>query len=62
MVGPEEVDAELAGEVTSECSKYGKVADVTVYTEPGTDAVKIFVKFETPEGGFRSPMPDEFKG
>jgi poly(U)-binding-splicing factor PUF60 len=50
MVGPDEVDQELEGEVTSECSKYGIVERVVIYQErqsnkPGDVVVKIFVAF-----------------
>jgi splicing factor 45 len=31
MVGPGEVDEDLEGEVSEECSKYGKVTKVVIY-------------------------------
>ena len=52
MVGPEDIDEELEGEVNDECSKYGKVQRVVVYQETQEDGsmiVKIFVLFSTPE-------------
>ncbi|CAF1108474.1 unnamed protein product [Rotaria sordida] len=53
MVGPEDVDDDLQQEITEECSKYGEVIKVVIYTEQqGEDdnaeqIVKIFVEFQT---------------
>ncbi|CAF4480475.1 unnamed protein product [Rotaria socialis] len=54
MVGPEDVDDDLQQEITDECSKYGEVIKVVIYTEQqGYDddnaeqIVKIFVEFQT---------------
>ncbi|CAF1556481.1 unnamed protein product [Adineta ricciae] len=53
MVGPEEIDDDLQQDVTEECSKYGEVVKVVIYTEQqGEDdnaehIVKIFVEFQT---------------
>jgi poly(U)-binding-splicing factor PUF60 len=53
MVGPEDVDDDLQQEITEECSKYGEVNKVVIYTEQqGEDdnseqIVKIFVEFLT---------------
>ncbi|GAQ84002.1 putative RNA recognition motif containing protein [Klebsormidium nitens] len=52
MVGPEEVDADLEGEVTEECSKHGEVERVVIYQEQASARkddiqVKIFVLFRT---------------
>ena len=52
MVGPEDIDESLEGEVNEECSKYGKVQRVVVYRETQEDQsvlVKIFVLFSAPE-------------
>merc|ERR1712002_702443 len=52
MVGPDEVDEDLQGEIESECSNYGKVEHVIIYKEQQDEAqdaeviVKIFVEFE----------------
>ena len=57
MVSAEEVDEELHGEVTSECSNYGTVNKVIIYKEKQGDdedsevIVKIFVSFQAPPGG-----------
>lgn len=54
MVSAEEVDEELHGEVTSECSNYGTVNKVIIYKEKQGDdegsevIVKIFVSFQAP--------------
>ncbi|CAF0785665.1 unnamed protein product [Adineta steineri] len=51
MVGPEEVDDSLQQEITDECSKYGEVNKVVIYTEKqgeeesAEQIVKIFVEF-----------------
>uniref|UniRef100_A0A8C7YTZ8 Poly(U) binding splicing factor 60 n=1 Tax=Oryzias sinensis TaxID=183150 RepID=A0A8C7YTZ8_9TELE len=51
MVGPEDIDDDLEGEVTEECGKYGQVKRVIIYQErqgEEDDAdiiVKIFVEF-----------------
>jgi poly(U)-binding-splicing factor PUF60 len=64
MVGPDEVDDELEGEVKEECSKYGNVNRVVIHTERHrlqdddddsdnvTEAVvvKIFVEFGSQSG------------
>ena len=34
MVGPGEVDGELEGEVTEECTKYGKIIKCLIYEVP----------------------------
>jgi len=53
MVGPEEVDDALQQEITEECSKYGEVDKVVIYTErqgeedTAEQIVKIFVEFRT---------------
>jgi len=53
MVSAEEVDADLQQDITEECSKYGEVVKVVIYTEQqGEDdnseqIVKIFVEFRT---------------
>ncbi|KAI6645924.1 Poly(U)-binding-splicing factor PUF60 [Oopsacas minuta] len=52
MVGPEDIDEDLEGEVNDECSRYGKVQRVVVYQETQEDEsviVKIFVLFSKPE-------------
>lgn len=57
MVSAEEVDDELHGEVTSECSNFGAVNKVIIYKEKQGDEegseviVKIFVSFQTIAGG-----------
>ncbi|PWA32770.1 hypothetical protein CCH79_00020367 [Gambusia affinis] len=51
MVGPEDIDDDLEGEVTEECGKFGQVRRVIIYQErqgEEDDAdviVKIFVEF-----------------
>lgn len=51
MVGPEDIDDDLEGEVTEECGKFGAVNRVIIYQErqgEEDDAeiiVKIFVEF-----------------
>lgn len=56
MVSEEDVDADLEEEVTSECSKHGRVERVVIYQErqgAEEDAeviIKIFVLFKLPEG------------
>jgi len=52
MVGPEDVDSELEGEITDEASKYGLVERVVIYQEkqserPGDVVVKIFILFQS---------------
>ncbi|KER24928.1 hypothetical protein T265_07497 [Opisthorchis viverrini] len=51
MVGPEDCDDELEGEVTAECSRYGGVQRVIVHQEPdpstNTLIVKVFVQFDS---------------
>ncbi|CAF4536308.1 unnamed protein product, partial [Rotaria magnacalcarata] len=37
MVGPEDVDDDLQQEITDECSKYGEVIKVVIYTEQQGD-------------------------
>eukprot|EP00300_Choanocystis_sp_HF-7_P020545 c20621_g3_i1.p2 GENE.c20621_g3_i1~~c20621_g3_i1.p2 ORF type:complete len:334 (+),score=88.01 c20621_g3_i1:1647-2648(+) len=58
MVGVDEVDDELQGEVTAECSKFGQVAKVVIYTEKGEGTadgnVKIFVLFSNMEEAGRA--------
>jgi poly(U)-binding-splicing factor PUF60 len=64
MVGPDEVDDELEGEVKEECSKYGNVSRVLIHSERHrlqddddddddvneTVVVKIFVEFGSQSG------------
>ena len=56
MVGVEDLDDELEGEVTEECGKFGTVNRVVIYQErqgEEEDAeviVKIFVEFSDPAG------------
>lgn len=51
MVGPEDIDDDLEGEVTEECGKYGSVKRVIIYQERQGEEdeaevlVKIFVEF-----------------
>merc|ERR1711953_350032 len=51
MVGPDEIDEALEGEVTEECNNYGSVTKVVIYQEKQSDdpmaetIVKIFVQF-----------------
>lgn len=51
MVGPDDIDDDLEGEVTEECGKFGRVKRVIIYQErqgEEEDAdiiVKIFVEF-----------------
>lgn len=51
MVGPDDIDDDLEGEVTEECGKFGQVKRVVIYQErqgEEDDAeviVKIFVEF-----------------
>merc|ERR1719494_104670 len=51
MVGPDEIDAALEGEVTEECSNYGQVEKVVIYQEKQSadvnaeTIVKIFVQY-----------------
>lgn len=51
MVGPDDIDDDLEGEVTEECGKFGQVKRVIIYQErqgEEVDAdviVKIFVEF-----------------
>lgn len=51
MVGPEDIDDDLEGEVTEECGKFGQVKRVIIYQErqgeeDGAEViVKIFVEF-----------------
>lgn len=51
MVGPEDIDDELEGEVTEECGKFGAVNRVIIYQEKQGEEedaeviVKIFVEF-----------------
>jgi len=53
MVAPEDVDEHLQQEITDECSRYGEVIKVVIYTEhQGEDEtsdqiVKVFVEFQT---------------
>merc|ERR1711990_337587 len=55
MIGPDEVDEALEGEVTEECNNYGQVTKVVIYQEKQSDdpsaetIVKIFVQFTQPE-------------
>lgn len=66
VVAPGEVDAELRGEVGSECSKYGEVVDVLVHelaagaTGAGgaplaeEQRVRVFVKFSKPGAAMKA--------
>lgn len=51
MVGPEDMDDHLEGEVTEECGKFGRVKRVVIYQERQAEEddaeviVKIFVAF-----------------
>jgi hypothetical protein len=52
MVGPDDVDDELEGEITDEASKYGIVERVVIYQErqsdkPGDVLIKIFILFQS---------------
>ncbi|MEQ2260375.1 Poly(U)-binding-splicing factor puf60 [Xenotaenia resolanae] len=53
MVGPEDIDDDLEGEVTEECGKFGTVNRVIIYQEKQGEEedadiiVKIFVEFST---------------
>ncbi len=55
MVGPEDIDDDLEGEVMEECGKYGAVNRVIIYQERQGDEddaeiiVKIFVEFSDAE-------------
>ncbi|XP_023338461.1 poly(U)-binding-splicing factor half pint [Eurytemora carolleeae] len=52
MVGADEVDEELQGDIEEECNKYGKVEHVIIYKEQQDEdqnseiVVKIFVEFQ----------------
>lgn len=56
MIGADEIDDALEGEVTEECSNYGTVVKVVIYQEKQSDdpmaetIVKIFVQFAESEG------------
>lgn len=54
MVGVDDVDDTLQGEVQEECEKHGQVNKVLIYEEynesTGVTIVKIFVEFDTTEG------------
>lgn len=56
MVGPEDLDDELEGEVTDECGKFGVVNRVIIYQERQSEEedaeviVKLFVEFSSPKG------------
>jgi len=60
MVGPEDVDDTLEQEITDECSRYGPVNKVIIYTEKqgedetGQEIVKIFVEFANSKGAEKS--------
>lgn len=59
MVGPEDIDETLEGEVTEECGRYGQVEKVIIYQEKQSDRddadifVKIFVEFSNTSGEFK---------
>ena len=61
MVGIEDLDDDLEGEVTEECGKFGQVNRVVIYQErqgEEEDAeviVKIFVEFSDPNGECQTP-------
>jgi hypothetical protein len=52
LVGPDEVDDELVGEIREECEKYGAVETVSMLPlepgKPGGDIVKAAVTFVAP--------------
>ncbi|UJR25434.1 hypothetical protein I4U23_006781 [Adineta vaga] len=56
MVVAEEIDDDLQQEITEECSKYGEVRKVVIYTEKqgeednAEEVVKIFVEFNNSKG------------
>ncbi|KZT60363.1 hypothetical protein CALCODRAFT_553651 [Calocera cornea HHB12733] len=58
MVGKEDVDADLQGEIAEECSKHGVVERVYIHMAPHRvapeDEVRIFVKFSGPVGAWKS--------
>ncbi|EJU05475.1 hypothetical protein DACRYDRAFT_113580 [Dacryopinax primogenitus] len=58
MVGKEDVDADLQGEIAEECSKHGVVERVYIHVAPRRsapeDEVRIFVKFSGPVGAWKS--------
>ena len=52
MVDPEEIDSELSDEISSECTKYGTVANVKIAEVPNVpkeSAVRIFIEFSRME-------------
>lgn len=62
MVTIDDLDDELEGEVTEECSRFGNVGRVVIYQEgQGTEedaavVVKIFVAFSNVSGGWRDKV------
>eukprot|EP01135_Chromosphaera_perkinsii_P010054 Nk52_evm1s1999 gene=Nk52_evmTU1s1999 len=48
MVGIDEVDEDLEGEVQEECQKFGEVRKIHIYVANDTSEVRIFVKFTSP--------------
>ncbi|XP_039266958.1 splicing factor 45-like [Styela clava] len=57
MVGPGEVDQELEGETSEECSKYGEVRKCMIYEMVGQqeeEAVRIFIEFERLESAIKA--------
>lgn len=58
MVGPGEVDEDLASETAEECAKFGPVVRCKIYEEqnpmvPPDKAVRIFVQFTALDGAVR---------
>ncbi len=52
MVGPGEVDGDLADEVSEKCAMFGRVTGCKIYEASGglppEDCVRIFVQFDAP--------------
>jgi len=56
MVGPGEVDNELQGETSEECSKYGQVVKCLIYEMHGVtddEAIRIFIEFDRLESAIK---------
>jgi len=61
MLRPEGVDEDLEGDIAEECSKSGSVESCRVFVSqdpdvPAEHAVRVFVKFKTPEGAAKALM------